>query len=305
LDRRALPFVVLLGMVWGSNLVVARFGLAQFSPLPFVGLRLFLASLLHVAIYAVDRQRSWPRQRQLWLHAILLGTMGTAVPMTSFVAALQYLSSGMASIFVTSAPAITVLMAHFLLADESLNRQKVLGIGFALGGASILAFSGESGLPNVGQANPLGVGLILLGIIAASVTVIYTRRYMVGYDAFDVASARMVVATLVVNGLVLATTGYDLSRVDGRGAAALVYTAIFGAFVGLWLEFWIIQRFGATSSAMTAYVIPIVATVGGALVLEEQITLLMAVGMVLIISGIAILNWRRRVPREQARLPVP
>lgn len=284
---------------------MARFGLAQFPAVPFVGLRLFLASLLHVAIYAVDRHRRWPRKRKLWLHAIVLGTMGTAIPMVSIVASLQYLSSGMASIFVTSAPAFTVLLAHFLLTDEPLNRYKVIGVGLALGGAFLLAFSGESGLPDVGQANPLGAVLILSGIFAASVTVIYTRRYMVGYDAFDVASARMVVATLVVNGLVIATTGYDLSQVNGQGVAALVYTAVFGAFVGLLLEFWIIQRFGATSSAMTAYVIPIVATLGGALFLGEQITVLMAFGMALIIAGIAILNWRRYVPSKGASVPVP
>jgi drug/metabolite transporter (DMT)-like permease len=58
------------------------------------------------------------------------------------------------------------------------------------------------------------------------------------------------------------------------------------------LAFYNIQRFGATASAMTAYVIPIVAGIAGVLLLGETITTFMAIGMALIIIGIALINER-------------
>ncbi|MCI0648025.1 MAG: EamA family transporter, partial [Chloroflexi bacterium] len=77
--------------------------------------------------------------------------------------------------------------------------------------------------------------------------------------------------------------------------------ALFGAFAGLVLEYWIVHHFGATAAAMTAYVIPIAATLGGTLFLGEQVTGRMLIGMALIILGIAILH--RRYPVKEEIIP--
>jgi drug/metabolite transporter (DMT)-like permease len=95
-----------------------------------------------------------------------------------------------------------------------------------------------------------------------------------------------------------------LRGVTAVGYGTLVYAAVFGAFGGLLLEFYIIQRFGATTAAITTYVIPIFATIGGTLFLDETITSRMVVGMALIIAGIAIIN-RRRYIIKSISAPTP
>lgn len=304
MDSQALPYVVLLAFFWGSNLVVSRFGLAQFHPITFVALRLALAAVAHLLIYAVNSKRQFPTNRTLWRRAALMGTIGTAVPMTGIISSLEYLSSGMTAVFITAAPAITVILAHFFLPDEFLTRRRSLGVVVALGGALLLALSGESGLPDIEQADPLGYVLVIGAMIFGSSTAIYARKHLREFDAFDVASARILVATVTVVLITSFTAGFDLSRVDGAGYGSLVYAAVFGAFGGLLLEFWIIQRFGATSAAITAYVIPIFAAVGGAVFLDEQITLRMIFGMALIIIGIALINRRRYVIKSESA-PAP
>ncbi|MCA9976336.1 MAG: DMT family transporter, partial [Anaerolineales bacterium] len=218
---------------------------------------------------------------------------GTAVPMTAIVTSLQYLSSGIASVLVTTNPALTVLMAHFLLSDERLTTRKAMGVGLALAGAAVLALSGESGLPDVNAANPIGYILMFIAMIAGSGMTIYARKYMNDMDAFDVASIRMVVAALAVMPLSVLWVGLDLQAVTGQGYFALSYAALIGTFAGMLLAFYNIQRFGATAAAMTSYIVPMVAVVGGSLFLSEQITPVMLVGMALIAAGIAILNQRQ------------
>lgn len=304
MDSQALPYIVLLAFFWGSNLVVARYGLAQFNPVTFVALRVLLAAVLHGLIYAVDRKRRFPTDKTLWRRAALLGIVGTAIPMTGIISSLEYLSSGMTAVFVTTAPAITVIMAHFLLPDEHLNRRRAFGIILALGGALLLAFSGETGLAGSETANPLGFILVMIGILFGSAAAVYSRKYLREFDAFDVASLRMFFATAT---LMLATTftiGFDLGEVNAAGYGSLLYAAVIGAFGGLLLEFWIIQRFGATPAAITTYVIPIFAAVGGALFLDERITPIMIGGMALIIAGIAIINRRRYVIKADSA-PTP
>ncbi|MCA9992743.1 MAG: DMT family transporter [Anaerolineales bacterium] len=292
----ALPYVVLLGVLFGSTLVASRFGVGQFAPMTYVGLRLALAGLAHLFFYLrPGRGRAWPRDRQLWRHAIVLGIFGTAIPMTSVVSSLAYQSSGVTSLLLTANPALTVLLAHFFLADERLNRRKGLGISLALGGALLLAIRGESGLPTIDRASPIGYGLVLLAMVCGSVMTIYARKYMRQFNEIDVASIRLWAATLTVLPLSLLLVGFDLSAVTTGGYLVLLYAAAVGTFAGLLLAFYNIKRFGATAAALASYVIPVVAGIGGTLFLGEHITSGMLAGMALIILGIALLNERSPV----------
>lgn len=288
---QALPYISFLGFLFGSTLIASRFSVGQFHPTAYIGLRLTMAGLGHVAFYAfVSRRYRWPTERRLWLHASILGVLGTAVPMTSIVTSLLFLSSGLVAIFITASPVITVLVAHFLLPDETLTRPKAAGVIIALSGTLLLALSGETGLADVKQANPIGYLLMLVAITFGGISAVYIRKYLSSYNAFDVASIRMFTAALVVMPLSALVIGFDLQAVTPSGYGALLYAALIGTFSGLLLAVYNVKRFGATAAAMTGYIVPIFAGLGGVLLLDEQITTVMIVGMALIIGGVMIIN---------------
>ncbi len=293
---QALPYILLGGFLFGSTLVASRFGVGQFHPMTYLGLRAVLASLGYGAVYVVSRrQRAWPTDPHLWRHATLLGLFGTAVPMACFLYSLQYLSSGLASILVTTGPAIAILLAHFFLDDETLTLRKGAGVTLALGGALLMAARGESGLADVGQANPLGYILLFVALAFGNGMTIYARKFMRQFDAFDVASIRMLVTAVAVMLLVVLFVDIDLQSVNAQGYLVLVYAALFGNFGGMYLTFHNLKRFGVTVASMTDYVIPVVAGFGGVLILDEQITVAMMIGIGLVVLGITLINWRKRV----------
>jgi drug/metabolite transporter (DMT)-like permease len=292
LDPQAYPYIMLLGVLFGTTLLASRFSVGQYQPLTYLGLRLVIASLGHVAVYVLHiAKRGWPRDRHLWKHAIVLGVF-TSISMAGIVSSLVYLSTGMTAIMITAGPAVTVILAHFFLEDEPLSWHKGIGVALAICGASLLVVLGETGLPDVRYGNPLGYALVMMGMLVASVSVIYVRKYMQDLDTFDVASARMIVAALLVMPISILLVGFDLSGVDHGGYLALLYAGIAGTFIGMMLQFFNIQRFGATAAVMVAYVIPVVATIGGALLLDEQITVGMLAGMALIAIGVWQINRR-------------
>jgi len=295
LTVQALPYILLQSLLFGSTLVASRFSVGQFHPATYVGLRMVLAALCYAAFYLLDRRRhKWPTAPHLWRHATLLGLMGTAVPMMAVTSSLKYQSAGVTAVLLTSGPAITVLMAHFFLADEALTVRKSTSVVLALGGALLLAVQGESGLPDVRQANPLGYVLVLLAMLCSSGMTIYARRFMRNLDPFDVSSIRIFAAALTVMPLSALLVGIDLQDVNPQGYLALGYATLVGTFSGMWLAFYNIKRFGATAAAMPLYVIPVISGFGGALLLREQITGGMIAGMGIIAAGIALINQQKR-----------
>ena len=258
-----------------------------------------------LAVYFLASGRRVPRDPELWKRASMLGIFGTAVPMTCVIVSLQYQSSGVTSLLLSTGPAITIILAHFFLPDELLSRRKVFGVGLALGGAIMLAISGENGLPDVQATESTGFILVTVAMIFSSVMVIYARKYLRGYDSYDVGSIRIFTTAMVVMPFSLITAGFDLSAVNEAGVFVMIYSAVVGTFLGILLSFYNIKRFGATPAIMTTYVIPIVAGIGGVLVLGEEITLTMIFGMGVIVSGIALLQeykasvtWMRRYPHR-------
>ena len=299
----ALPYVALLAFLFGSSMVVSRFSLAQFEPTTYIGIRMIISSGMALLVYAFTSGRRLPRDPEIWRRAGLLGVLGTAVPMVCVITALQYQSSGVTSLLLATGPALTVSLAHFVLPDERLNRRKALGVALALGGALLLALSGEDGLPEATEAVPTGYLLVTLAMVFSAVMIIYARRTMSGYDAYDVGSIRIITTALAVMPFSLLTVGFDLSKVDGAGILALVYSAVVGTFLGLLLSFYNIKRFGATPAVMATYIIPIVAGIGGVLLLGEEITGTMLIGMLVIVAGIALLQQYRKPTGLLRRFP--
>lgn len=291
MDPAALPYVLFAGFFFGSSLIATRFGIIQFEPATFTGLRLLAASLGFFSVYAFDRRRHpWPADGSIWRHGLLLGIVGVIIPFFGSVLALQHLSSGAVAMFITVGPAMTVLLAHFLLPGESLTPRRAGGVALALSGALLLALRGETGLPDVDLSAPTGYLLLTSTMLAVSFSTIYVRKYMARYESFDVTSTQMIVAAAVGVPLILALTGMDVTGVDWRGYLALLYSAMAGTFLGILAFNFCIKQYGATTAAMTQYVVPIVATIGGILLLGERVTAGMLIGIGLIVAGITLIQ---------------
>jgi len=300
MNLQAVFFIVFLGTLAGTATVSSRFCVGQFDPITYTALRITLAACGYSLFYIFRiGGRCWPRDRQIWKHAAITGILGDAIPVILIVSSLQYLSSGVTATMVTTFPVIAVVMAHFFLPDERLSARKSAGILLALGGAFLIVALGETGLPDVHQVNPVGYLMILGAALISGFATIYVRKNMVQCKPFEVTSLRLLFAALFVIPLALILEPFDLSRVGmvGWGVYLLASSILF---FGFFLGFFVIQRFGVTVAAMVDYIPPIVASLGGAWLLGEKVTTGMVMGMLLILSGVVIINLKRQTTHQAA-----
>ena len=74
---------------------------------------------------------------------------------------------------------------------------------------------------------------------------------------------------------------------------SVVWLGLLGSGVAFLIFFRLITNWGATRTSTVAYVMPVVGIILGALVLSEAISWNLAIGTVLVIGGIALVNIKR------------
>lgn len=290
MKNKGLPYILLLSLFFGTSLISSRFALREFGSIGFVGLRTIVSLICFAAAFTFSKRYTWPSGKEVWRHGVVLGVIGTTIPFTLFITSLNYLSSGIAAIIGTAGPAITVVLAHFLLDDESLNRRKTLGVSLAVGGAIMLSLSGETGLGDSAEVNPIGYLLVFASNISSSFGIIYARKNVRNLSAMQITSVRVFTAMVITIPLAFFLGQLDFSEITRVGVFTVIYSGIVSSFAGFVLSLYIINTYGVSTSIMTNYIVPIVASIGGVLLLNEQITLPMLIGMSVIIGGIYLIN---------------
>ena len=99
------------------------------------------------------------------------------LPLLAFTIALQFISSGVLTIFIALIPLVTGLMAHVWLNQERLGFAKAGGLAVAFGGVLLLVATRTTGLTaGASGADVRGYGLALAGALVIAASVVYTRR---------------------------------------------------------------------------------------------------------------------------------
>ena len=111
-------------------------------------------------------------------------------------------------------------------------------------------------------------------------------------DPVMVTAIRLCIGSVLTTIVALLFSDFSLTNISVGGYISIVYAALIGALAGQFLAFYIIGRFGATSYSLTTYVIPVVATIFGVVLLGEIVTWGMLVGVFLIGGGIYLINRR-------------
>jgi drug/metabolite transporter (DMT)-like permease len=290
MDIQALLLIISIGILWGTSINSIRYCIQMLDPFTFIGLRFSIVALIYLVVSGFHiAGKSLTKDKAIWKNGIVYSIFGDIIPITLFVFSLNYQSSGISSILASLYPVMTVLFAHFFLPDEKLNLLKGIGLLCSLGGVILMALRGESGLQNIQKVDLTGYLFVFLSAVISSGFVVYARKKMVSFDAWSLTSIRFITAAVITMPLSLIISGFDLTRLTRQGYLVVGYAGIV-LFVGFFVAFLIIQKFGATTYALVDYVTPISATLGGWLFMGEKISDGIVLGIVFISFGLVLLN---------------
>lgn len=282
-----LGMFTLLGLLWGSSFFWIKIGLRGTSPVMLVALRLAVG-ILGLALFVIIRKPDFPRARNLWFRLVILGAFNTAFPFVLITWGQQSIESALASILNGTVPLFTILLAHLFLDDEKITVPKILGLFVGFGGVVLLLGGGlESGIGNelAGQA------AVLVAAISYAVSIVFARRSLRDTPTLVQAFVPLVAADVLVWMAMPILEEQPQLPADGEAWFAILWLGLLGTCIAYILYFSLLQSVGPTRTSLVTYVVPVVGLVLGVVFLGETLDLRLAVGAVLVIAGIVVVNW--------------
>ena len=268
-------------VVWGFNFAVVKTGLSIMPPIAFVALRFAV-----VGVMLLPWLR-WPQRRfpDLMLLSVILGVIHFSLMFTG----MRGLDVATASIAIQlQVPFAAILAAIFF--KETLHWRRITGMAIAFAGVVLIA--GEPRL----AGNLLPLFLVIAAACTWASANIQIKR--IG-DDIDVLALNGWVALLAAPQLALLSwtteTGQlaAIAAADWRLWASVAFQALLVTIFGYSVWYRLMRRFSVNQVMPFTLLGPLFGVLSGVIFFRDRLTLLMLIGGLCTIVGVAIITIRR------------
>ena len=257
---------VLLATIWGASFLCIKVLGESWAPVHVALGRVGLGALFLVGLLAVRRE-ALPRGR-VWLHLAVVALLMNALPFTLFAYGETKVSSILAGLWNATTPLMTLLVMFTLIRDERPGGRALVGLAGGFCGVTLLLGPWQG----VGGDELLGHLACLAGAACYGLGLPYTRRHLSARSegGVSLAGAQLLCATAML-AVVAPFSGVPTASLGADAIASLLVLGILGSGVAYVLTHAIVRAAGASRMSTVTYLIPVVSTALGVVVLSEPL----------------------------------
>ena len=251
--------------MWASSNVISRSLLIEgVNEIFLVTARVsIIGSLLFTYYLVFNREKINIKQLK---EASFTGFFSIFIVGWSFIFSLQYISSGLVTLMISSAPVFTVMWLKVLLKEEKISTSKYIAIATGFSGIAYLFISRETGLLDQGDIF-LGGSLAFVGVQGIAFATVLNRKYAPKYKVTSWLTYQYPLVLLLSLAAFL-ISGVGIEPLDFSQKLRLLILVFFN--LGAFMSFtWLIQRVSALLVATVDYLVPIIGVTAGVVFLNE------------------------------------
>ncbi|WP_116025963.1 EamA family transporter [Thermomonospora umbrina] len=274
--------------LWGTTYIVTTELLPPDRPLLAALLRALPAGLLLVALTRRLPRGDW------WWRALVLGTLNIGAFLALLFVAAYRLPGGVAATVGAIQPLVAAGFAVALLGERLSLRTTLAGLAGVVG-VSLLVLRADARLDGVGVAAAFG------GAIVMAAGVVLAKRWRSPAPLLATTGWQLVAGGLVLLPVALIIEGPPPSTLTAANLAGYAYLGIIGAALAYALWFRGIAALSPTQVTFLGLLSPLVATTLGWLVLGQGLTVVQALGGLIVLGALVA----AQVHQPRQRPPAP
>jgi drug/metabolite transporter (DMT)-like permease len=290
-------WLFVLASLWGPSFIFIKMAVAEIPPFTLVFGRVGIAAMVLYLILRIQG-RNLPKFGPVWRHFAFMGLIHNALPFVLFSWGEIHIASALAAILNGTTPLFTIVLAHIFTDDDRMTMTKVTGMMIGFSGLLLLVV--PSMLADGMHATTLGLLAVTFAAGCYGVAIVYSRKYMRGMPPLVAPTAQLTLAALYMLPLsLLIEQPYNLPMPSLKATGSLLFLAIFGTAIGFMVYYAAVEHINASNLSMVTYIIPIIGTILGVVVLGEQLNWNTYVGCTLILLGVMTVNGIFKLPRSR------
>jgi drug/metabolite transporter (DMT)-like permease len=288
LDFKGITVLVLLCASWGFNQVAIKMILPDVSPILQAGIRSIGATLLVLVWMALRRIPVLTKDKTFWW-GITVGLLFSAEFILIYWG-LNFTNASLAVIFLNASPFAVALGSQLFIPGGKLNKIQLSGLCLAFIGI-VVAFNESLNLPT--RETLVGDIMLMCAAVFWGATTVVIKA---GPLAFIAPSKTLLyqigVSAMVLPAASLALGEPGITNLSPLVIGSLFYQIVWIAFITYIAWFWLISNYAVSKLASFTFLTPFFGVIAGAIFLNEQITLALMSALVLVGTGIYLVNRR-------------
>ena len=291
-DFKLLVCLIVVAVVWGTTYFGIRVAVETIPPWYITSIRQGLAAFIVMIILLYKKELSWigwANFRHQFIPAVLMIVIANGFT----TIAEQSLPSGLTSILSALSP-VVIFIGSILFGLQKPSFKGLIGVIIGFFG---VVFIFRDGLGAILEPNyKTGILFLSLAILGWASGTIYTKKHthksnnipLNLFYQFTISSVIQFVLALIFS------PNVNISLWSFRSVFAVLYLATFGSVLAFFCYHYALKRVSAIQVSILNYINTIIAVFLGWLFLDEVITSDFIIATMLIISGVFIINYKKK-----------
>ena len=258
--------VIIAAIGWGSGNVISRSLLIDgINEIYLITIRVAVIGTILLVYYLLFIREKF--EITIFKEASLTSIFSLFAVSWFFIFALQYISSGLVTLLISSAPVFTAIWLKILLKEEDISKTRYLAIFIGLIGVSYLFLTKETGLLDGGDIL-IGGTLAFMGVQCIALATVLNRKYAPKYKVFTWLTYQYPTVIFLTIG---AFRIFDIQIETLSSSQIIRIIFLILANLSAFTSFtWLIRRVSALQVASVDYLVPIVGVSAGVVFLNES-----------------------------------